>query len=61
MGMSHDTLKNHYELNVYLMLEHKIQLQEIDDMYPFEREIYIMMIHNHLDKKEKALKSQQDI
>lgn len=60
MGMSHESLANHYELNVHLMLEHKMQLQELDDMYPFEREIYMLMIHNYLDKKEKALK-QQDI
>ena len=36
------------------MHHHKYSLTELEDMYPFEREIYINMLTDFLDKENEA-------
>jgi hypothetical protein len=40
--------------NFLLMNEHHFSLSEIEDMVPYEREIYIMLLLDHLEFKKKA-------
>jgi hypothetical protein len=40
--------------NFLLMNEHHFSLSEIEDMVPYEREIYIMLLLEHLELKKKA-------
>ena len=51
--LSHDSLMNHYKTNFALMQHHKYSLTELENMYPFEREIYTSMLVKHLEE-EKA-------
>lgn len=39
--------------NFLLMNEHGFTLTEIEDMTPYEREIYILLLLDHLEKKKK--------
>jgi hypothetical protein len=39
--------------NFLLMNEHRFSLTEIEDMVPYEREIYIMLLLDHLERKKK--------
>jgi len=37
------------------MQHHKYSLAELEDMIPFEREIYIQMLVQHLEEEQKRL------
>ena len=50
-------LENYFNLNFALMQFHKYSLTEIENMMPWERDIYVQMLMNHLE--EKKLKQQQ--
>ena len=50
-------LMNYYELNFSLMQYHKYSLTEIENMIPWERDVYVVMLQNHLE--EEKLKQQQ--
>ena len=55
MALSHNTLKNYYEVNFSLMQHHKYSLTEIENMMPWEREVYVTLLLNHIE----YLKEQQ--
>ncbi len=55
MSLSHDSIFNMYEMNFILMDEHKYSLAEIEDMMPFEREIYIALLQKKLKKRAAQL------
>ena len=50
-------LENYYKLNFALMQYHKYSLTEIENMMPWEKDIYVMMLMDHLE--EEKLKAQQ--
>lgn len=56
--MSHMNLRSYFELNFSLMQYHKYSLTEIENMMPWERDIYVAMLENHLE--EERLKQQQN-
>ena len=58
--LSHDSLMNHYKTNFALMQHHKYSLTELENMYPFEREIYTSMLVKHLEE-EKARREQENL
>lgn len=51
MSLSHDSIFNMYEMNFILMDEHKYSLLEIEDMMPFEREIYVALLQKKMKRK----------
>jgi hypothetical protein len=55
--MVHMSLMNYYELNFSLMQYHKYSLTEIENMIPWERDVYVTMLQNHLE--EENLKTKQ--
>ena len=55
--MSHMDLENYFRLNFSLMQYHKYSLTEIENMIPWERDIYVGLLKNHLEEEE--LKAQQ--
>ena len=42
------------------MQHHKYSLTELENMYPFEREIYTSMLDKHLEE-EKAKREQENL
>lgn len=56
--MSHMNLRSYFELNFSLMQYHKYSLTEIENMIPWERDVYVAMLENHLE--EERLKQQQN-
>ena len=44
----HDSLANMYQLNFALVQHHKYSLTELENMMPFERDIYVQMLIEHL-------------
>ena len=53
--LSHDTLENYYKSNFAMMQHHKYSLEEIENMLPWEREIYVGLLMQYIkDEKEKV-------
>lgn len=45
-----------YRTDFLLAKEHNITLSELNDMVPFERQVYVNIVIDYLEKKKKALK-----
>ena len=50
-------LENYFRLNFALMQYHKYSLTEIENMMPWERDIYVALLQQHIE--EENLKQQQ--
>ncbi len=50
--MSHMDLENYFKLNFSLMQYHKWSLIEIEGLMPWERDIYVALLKNHLEEEE---------
>ena len=55
--MSHISLESYFKLNFALMQHHKYSLTEIENMMPWERDIYVGMLNQHIE--EENLKAKQ--
>ena len=56
--MAHTNLESYFKINFALIQHHKYSLTEIENMMPWERDIYVAMLKNHLE--EEKLKQQQN-
>ena len=58
--MAHDTLFNYYKTNFAMMQHHKYSLTELENMMPFEREIYLGLLEQHIhEENERRQREQQ--
>ena len=55
--MVHMDLENYFRLNFAMMQYHKYSLTDIENMMPWERDIYVGLLQAHLE--EERLKEQQ--
>jgi hypothetical protein len=46
-------------MNFALMQYHKYSLTEIEDMIPFEREVYVAMLVQYLEEEKQRLESRK--
>ena len=49
----HDSLENHFKTNFALMQHHKYSLTELDNMMPWERDVYVNLLIAHLQEEER--------
>jgi len=56
--MVHMNLESYYKINFALLQYHKYSLTEIENLIPWERDIYIGMLKQHLE--DEKLKQQQE-
>ena len=56
--MAHIDLESYYKLNFSLMQHHKYSLTEIENMMPWEREVYLGLLNQHIE--EENLKAKQE-
>ena len=57
--MSSESLVNYYKTNFALMQHHKYSLTEIEEMIPFEREIYITLLTQFIKEENERIKAEQ--
>ena len=50
--MIHMDLENYYKLNFALMQYHKYSLTEIENLMPWERDVYVTLLKQHLEEEE---------
>ena len=52
-------LESYYKINFALLQYHKYSLTEVENLIPWERDIYIGMLKQHLEEEELKRKQQQ--
>lgn len=57
--MAHTDLESYFKTNFALMQHHKYSLTELEDMVPWEREIYITLLKNWIEEEEQRIAQQQ--
>ena len=57
VALVHMDLENFYKINFALMQYHKYSLTDIENMMPWERDIYVALLQQHLEE-EKAKQEQ---
>jgi predicted XRE-type DNA-binding protein len=56
--MAHMELESYFRLNFALMQFHKYSLTEIENMMPWERDVYVALLQQHIEQEK--LKQQQN-
>jgi len=56
--MAHENLENYYKTNFALMQHHKYSLTELENMIPWEKEVYLTLLQQYIE--EENLKQQQE-
>lgn len=59
MMFRYDSLSNHFQTNFALMQHHKYSLNELNDMMPWERNVYVTMLLQFIEEENEKLKQQQ--
>lgn len=54
IALAHDSLQNHYTVNFVLMKDHGYSLNELEDMVPYEREIYTALVNQRIQEERLA-------
>jgi|TARA_B100000131_G_scaffold185561_1_gene178667 hypothetical protein len=57
--MAYMNLESYFRVNFALMQYHKYSLTEIENMMPWERDIYVGLLRQHLEEEELKNKQQQ--
>jgi hypothetical protein len=55
--MAHTSLESYYNINFQLMQHHKYSLTELENMMPWEREVYVSLLQTYVE--EENLKAKQ--
>tara|TARA_B100001250_G_scaffold410601_1_gene437377 strand:- start:893 stop:1078 length:186 start_codon:yes stop_codon:yes gene_type:complete len=56
----HQNLEGYYKTNFALMQHHKYSLSEIENMMPWERQVYTTLLMQYLDQvKQEQIKAAQ--
>jgi hypothetical protein len=56
--MAHTDLESYFKINFALMQHHKYSLTELENMIPWEKEIYLSFLQRYIE--EENLKAQQN-
>ena len=55
IGLSHNSLANLYITNFAMIQHHKWSLTEIENMFPFERDLYVEMLSNWIKEENERI------
>ena len=59
VALGYDNLINYYKTNFALMQHHKYSLSDLENMVPFERQIYVAMLIEYLEQERQRLENKQ--
>ena len=57
--MSHNTLTHYYETSFALMQHHKYSITDLENMIPWELEIYTGLLINFLKEEKEQLETER--
>jgi hypothetical protein len=53
--MGHDNLANHFKTNFGMVQHHKWSLSDLENMMPWERYVYVELLHAFLKEEEQKM------
>ena len=56
--MAHIDLESYYKVNFSLIQHHKYSLTEIENMMPWERDIYLGMLNQYVEEENMRIQQQ---
>ncbi len=56
--MAHIDLETYYKVNFSLMQHHKYSLTEIENMMPWERDIYLALLNQYVEEENARIQQQ---
>ena len=56
----HDSLENYYKTNFALMQHHKYSLTALENMIPWERDVYVNLLIAHIQEEERRQKAEEN-
>lgn len=59
IALSHDSLMNYYQTNFAMVQHHNYSLQELEDMIPWERDIYVALLRQFLEEEEQRAREEE--
>ena len=59
LGLSHETLINYYRVNFSMMQHHQYSLTELENMLPWEREVYITLLLEWIAEENERIQEQK--
>lgn len=59
MTFGYESLKNYFQSNFSLMQHHKWSLNELDGLIPWEKQIYVKMLVDHIKEQNEMMKLSQ--
>lgn len=49
--MAHESLASYYRINFALLQHHKYSLTDLENMLPWEREIYVSLLQQYIEEE----------
>ena len=59
--MAHEDLESYFKTNFALMQHHKYSLTELENMMPWERDVYVNLLRNYLEAEKLKQQQQQGL
>jgi len=57
VGLSHTSLTRYYSMIFSLAQHHKYSITEIENLIPYERDLYVDMLMEYLDEQKAQIES----
>ena len=57
--MAQENLESYYKVNFALMQHHKYSLTELENMIPWEREVYLSLLQQYIEEENLKAKQEQ--
>lgn len=59
LSFGYENLGNFYQTNFAMMQHHKYSLTELENMLPWEREVYVGLLMKHLEEEKEKMKTRR--
>jgi len=59
--MSHDTATNFYKMNFAMVQHHKWSMYDLENLIPFERQLYIDLLAQHVKAEQERIKDEMAV
>ena len=59
--MAHTSLESYYKINFALVQHHKYSLTEIENMIPWEKDVYVALLEQYIGEENLRQKQQSGI
>ena len=59
IALSHDSLRAYFQFNFNMVTHYGYSLTELDNMMPWEREIYATMLSNYIKEQKERMEREK--